>query len=53
MTRAALYARVSTYEQNPENQLLDLRRVAEQRGWEIAETYVDHGVRCDLRYIGQ
>lgn len=44
MTRAALYARVSTYEQNPESQLLDLRKLAEQRGWEITETYVDHGV---------
>lgn len=44
MKRAALYARVSTFEQNPESQLLDLRQLAEQRGWEIAETYVDHGV---------
>ena len=44
MTRAALYARVSTFEQNPESQLLDLRQLAEQRGWEITEVYIDHGV---------
>jgi DNA invertase Pin-like site-specific DNA recombinase len=44
MTKAALYARVSTFEQNSESQLLDLRKLAEQRGWEITETYVDHGV---------
>ena len=44
MTRAALYARVSSYDQNPESQLLDLRQLAKQRGWEISEVYVDHGV---------
>ncbi len=44
MTRAALYARVSTFEQNPESQLLDLRKLAEQRGWKVIDTYVDHGV---------
>jgi DNA invertase Pin-like site-specific DNA recombinase len=44
MKRVALYARVSTFEQNPESQLLDLRQLAEQRSWEIAETYIDHGV---------
>ena len=44
MKRAALYARVSTFEQNPESQLLDLRQLTEQRGWEITETYIDHGV---------
>jgi DNA invertase Pin-like site-specific DNA recombinase len=44
VTRAALYARVSTFEQNPESQLLDLRQLAEQRGWEITEVYIDHGV---------
>ena len=44
MKRAALYARVSTLDQHPESQLLDLRRLAEQRAYEIVETYVDHGV---------
>ena len=41
--RAALYARVSTLDQQPENQLAELRRYAAARGWQAAE-YVDHGV---------
>ena len=41
--KAALYARVSTLDQEPENQLAELRRYAAARGWQAAE-YVDHGV---------
>jgi DNA invertase Pin-like site-specific DNA recombinase len=41
--RCALYARVSTLDQHPENQLAELRRYAEARGWTAVE-YVDHGV---------
>jgi DNA invertase Pin-like site-specific DNA recombinase len=41
--RVALYARVSTIDQTTENQLLELRRYAEARGWTAVE-YVDHGV---------
>ena len=41
--RAALYARVSTLDQEPENQLAELRRYAAARGWEALE-YTDHGV---------
>jgi DNA invertase Pin-like site-specific DNA recombinase len=41
MRRAVLYARVSTFDQQPETQLLDLRRLAEQRGFEIVHEYVD------------
>jgi putative DNA-invertase from lambdoid prophage Rac len=41
--KAALYARVSTVDQEPENQLAELRRYAAARGWQAAE-YVDHGV---------
>ncbi len=41
MKRAVLYARVSTFDQQPETQLLDLRRLAEQRGFEIVREYVD------------
>ena len=41
--RAALYARVSTLDQEPENQLAELRRYAAARGWDATE-YVDHGV---------
>src|ERR1700685_3531158 len=44
MKRAALYLRVSTVDQNPETQALDLRQFAVQRGLEIVQTYTDHGV---------
>ena len=40
---AAIYARVSTVEQAPENQLQELRRYVQARGWTAVE-YVDHGV---------
>ena len=43
MKRAALYLRVSTADQNPETQGLDLRQLARQRGLEIVHEYVDHG----------
>src|ERR1700730_4893666 len=42
--RAVIYARVSTFDQTPENQLLELRRYVEARGWTVAEEYVDRGV---------
>ena len=38
--RVALYARVSTQDQNPQTQLCDLRRYAERRGWEVVSEYV-------------
>ena len=41
--RAAIYARVSTLDQEPENQLAELRQYARARGWTTVE-YVDHGV---------
>src|SRR5438876_517782 len=41
--RAAIYARVSTVDQEPENQLAELRRYVEARGW-TAVAYVDRGV---------
>jgi DNA invertase Pin-like site-specific DNA recombinase len=41
--RCALYARVSTLDQEPENQLAELRRYIEARGWSPTE-YVDHGI---------
>lgn len=44
MKRAALYMRVSTIDQHPETQGIELREFAGQRGYEIAEEYVDHGV---------
>jgi DNA invertase Pin-like site-specific DNA recombinase len=42
--RVALYLRVSTLDQHPETQLYDLRQMAQQRGMEIVEEYVDHGI---------
>src|SRR5712691_2419373 len=41
--KAAIYARVSTVDQEPENQLQELRRYVEARGWSAVE-YVDRGV---------
>jgi DNA invertase Pin-like site-specific DNA recombinase len=41
--KAAIYARVSTLDQEPENQLAELRRYVEARGW-TAVKYVDRGV---------
>lgn len=43
-TRAAIYARVSTADQHPENQLLDLRRFSRERRFTVIEEYIDHGV---------
>src|SRR5690348_4612577 len=43
MKRAGLYARVSTSEQAPENQLAALRAFATARGWHAVE-YVDRGI---------
>jgi len=42
--RVALYARVSTQEQDPEVQLAALRHHVAQRGWELSEEFVDQGV---------
>lgn len=41
MKRAALYLRVSTLDQHPETQRLDLLQLAQQRGFIIVEEYVD------------
>jgi DNA invertase Pin-like site-specific DNA recombinase len=40
---AAIYARVSTFDQEPENQLAEVRRYVEARGWTAVE-YVDRGI---------
>jgi DNA invertase Pin-like site-specific DNA recombinase len=41
LKRAGLYMRVSTVDQHPETQLLDLRQMAAQRGYEIIHEYTD------------
>ncbi len=44
LRRVALYARTSTVrDQNPAMQVEDLRRLAQQRGWEVVGEYVDVG----------
>ncbi len=40
----AIYARVSKKDQTPDNQLLELRLVAERMDWNIAYEFVDHGI---------
>jgi DNA invertase Pin-like site-specific DNA recombinase len=51
--RAALYVRVSTDHQSVENQVRELRQVAERRGWQVTEVYRDAGISgskgCDQR----
>lgn len=42
--RAAIYCRVSTLDQHPETQLLDLKQLASQRGFEVVKAYTDHGI---------
>src|SRR5215470_14227178 len=42
--RAAIYVRVSTDKQTIENQLRELHRIAERRGWEIVQEYRDAGI---------
>jgi putative DNA-invertase from lambdoid prophage Rac len=41
--RLAIYARVSTADQQCEMQLRDLRQYAAARGWKVAGEYVDNG----------
>jgi DNA invertase Pin-like site-specific DNA recombinase len=42
--RVALYARVSTESQTTDNQLIELRGVAERMGWVIVEEFVDQAI---------
>ncbi|MBW7997820.1 MAG: helix-turn-helix domain-containing protein [Candidatus Glassbacteria bacterium] len=42
--RVAIYTRVSTDGQTVDNQLLELRAVAERHGWDVVEEYSDNGV---------
>lgn len=44
MKRAAIYARVSTPDQHLENQILDLRKLAGQRSFEVVHEYCDRGI---------
>jgi DNA invertase Pin-like site-specific DNA recombinase len=42
--QAAIYVRVSTDRQTVENQLSELRQIAERRSWEVVEEYRDAGI---------
>jgi DNA invertase Pin-like site-specific DNA recombinase len=42
--RAAIYVRVSTDKQTVENQVRELRQIAERCGWQIVEEYHDAGI---------
>jgi DNA invertase Pin-like site-specific DNA recombinase len=42
--RAAIYVRVSTDKQTVENQLRELRQIAQRRGWEVVTEYHDAGI---------
>ena len=42
--RAAIYARVSTGSQTTENQLRELREVAERHGWRVVAEFLDNGI---------
>jgi DNA invertase Pin-like site-specific DNA recombinase len=44
MKRVAVYVRVSTDDQNLDNQVQVLTDVARQRGWQIVELYSDQGI---------
>ncbi len=56
MKKVAIYARVSTDKQTTENQLTELRAVANRMGYEIVQEYVENGIsgaksRSDRPYL--
>jgi DNA invertase Pin-like site-specific DNA recombinase len=42
--RVAIYARVSTDKQSTENQLNQLRAVADKNGWQVVTEFIDEGI---------
>lgn len=44
LKRVALYVRVSTDGQTVQNQLGELRLVAERHGWQVVQVYADEGI---------
>lgn len=47
--KVAIYARVSTSDQNCELQLRELREYCQRRGWDVAGEYIDAGVSGSKR----
>lgn len=44
MKRVGIYLRVSTNGQTVENQKREIEAVASRAGWQIVETFIDHGI---------
>ena len=44
MKKVAIYARVSTDKQTTENQLRELRNIADKNGWELVNEFIDEGI---------
>ena len=44
MENVVVYSRVSTNDQNWENQIYFLQKIVEQNGWNLVDTYVDIGI---------
>ena len=42
--KVVIYARVSMSEQTPDNQLRELRAIANRMGWQIVQENIDHGI---------
>ena len=50
--KTAIYARVSTTDQNCEVQLRELREYVARRGWEPSSEYVDSVVSLERKPVG-
>ena len=44
MEKVVIYSRVSTKDQNCENQIQLLKKIVDQNNWELVDTYVDQGI---------
>ena len=44
MEKVVIYSRVSTKDQNCENQIQLLRQIVEQNNWNLVDLYVDVGI---------
>ena len=44
MEKVVIYSRVSTKDQNCENQIQLLKKIVDQNNWELIDTYVDVGI---------
>ena len=42
--RVAIYARVSTDRQTTDNQLIQLRMIADKNGWKVVSELIDEGI---------